>query len=280
MKIKSIAIIGLGLMGGSLAAACRKKFPKVRIFGISRNLSALRFARKKKWIHEGFTDLKMAAADADLIIICTPVDTFAKTMILLDQAAKRGAVVTDVGSVKGLMQSWVSKKKLKKIHFVGSHPMVGSHRRGIEAARPELYDKGLVFITPEKATNRTALKVVKSFWATLCPKIVILSAPEHDRIAAQISHLPHLLAACLVETVASQSLPFAGAGFKDTTRIAQGHPSVWLPIMMANQTQVGKALQAFEKELHKFKTALIKNDHKALFLLLQHSSQTRSQISL
>ena len=135
---KKIAIVGLGLMGGSLAAVCRKKFPKSRVVGITRRRSAIRGAIRKKWIHEGSTDLKRGIADADLIVLCTPIDTLPGLLEKVDRAAKPGAVVTDVGSFKSNIVRQIRKKNWKRIRFISAHPMMGSHEKGFSAARTNL----------------------------------------------------------------------------------------------------------------------------------------------
>ncbi|MBU9889426.1 MAG: prephenate dehydrogenase/arogenate dehydrogenase family protein, partial [Candidatus Omnitrophica bacterium] len=139
---KKIAIIGLGLMGGSLAAACRKRFPRTRIVGITRNPKALALAKKKKWIHEGTSDVAVGASGADGVVVCTPVGTYLPILKKIDRICEKYALVMDVGSVKASVAAEVNRVQWKNLFFVGCHPMVGSHDRGIEAASPDLYDGG------------------------------------------------------------------------------------------------------------------------------------------
>lgn len=273
---KTIGIVGLGLMGGSLAAACRKNFPKSRIIGISRDSSAVREAVSRKWIHAGGSDLKNLVSSCDLIILCTPVDTLKPMLEAIDLCAKSGAVVTDVGSVKGEICVWAAKQKFFNITFVGAHPMAGSHNRGIQAASAELYAGQLTFLIKGSGS---AYQGVKSFWNRISGRVIEVSAANHDKISAEISHLPHAVAACLVQSAASQSIPFAAKGFLDSTRIAQADPSIWIPIFLANRSEVLKALNTFEKQVKTFKKALSGRQISRLQAFLKQSSKVRSALT-
>lgn len=275
---KTIGIIGLGLMGGSLAGALRRRFPQTKILGVSRSASARNFALRKKWVHQASRDLTLLAS-ADFIILCSPVDVLTDPLKRLDSFARPGTVVTDVGSVKGEIEAWAGKQRFKNLAFAGSHPMAGSHKQGIEAADPSLYDQSLVFITKTRKTNPAALRKVKTFWKKLTPRIVSLSPETHDQIVAEISHLPHAVANCLVRAVGKRSLPFAAGSFRDTTRIAQSHPSIWLPIFLSNRKAVLKALNSFEKELKTFRSMLQKGRQIGLRALLADAAKKRGQIT-
>jgi prephenate dehydrogenase len=279
MKPKTIAIIGLGLMGGSLAAACRKKFPDSRVIGISRDAKALRVAKQKKWIHEGTKHLNEGVAGADFIIVCTPVDTLKPMLQKISRAAKKGALVTDVGSVKGEVARAAASLHSKRIQFVGAHPMTGSHERGISVARPDLYDHGFTFVIRGRGVSPAAFKAVKNFWKKISPKVADVTAEEHDRITGEISHLPHLAAVCLALTPQSKSFQHAGPGFSDATRIAQGHPSIWAPIFRANRRAILNALSRYEKNLRDFRKALGKSGG-GLAQILTGAAKRRRQISL
>lgn len=277
--MKTIAVVGLGLMGGSLAAACRKKFPQSRIIGISRDPGALRIAKQKKWIHEGFKDLKAGAANADFIILGTPVDTLKPLLLQIDRAAKPGTIATDVGSVKGELVRWASRTRFKNIQFVGAHPMTGSHERGIAVAQPDLYDHGFTFVIRARGVSDAAFQTVKKFWKKISPKIAVVTAEEHDQITGEISHLPHLAAVCLALMPSPKSLKHAGPGFLDATRIAQGHPSIWIPIFRANRRAVLQALGRYEKHLRDFRKAL-ETERGSLSKILTGAAKRRGQISL
>jgi prephenate dehydrogenase len=266
-------------MGGSLAAACRKRFRASRIVGISRDGRALRTALRNHWIHEGTSDLKKGIRAADLVVICTPVDTLKSMLQRIEKAAKPGTLVTDVGSVKGEIVRWAEKRRWKKITFVGAHPMTGSHERGIQVARPDLYRHGFTFVTRSRRNSARAVAAVKIFWKAISPRVVVISADEHDKITGEISHLPHLLAVCLTLTAHEKSLKHVGPGFLDATRIAEGHPSIWTPIFRSNRTAVRQALQRFQAQCRVFQKAL-QSPGRTLEKMLAQARSRRRQISL
>lgn len=275
---KKIAIVGLGLMGGSLAAACRRKFPAARITGITRNRKALALALRKKWIHEGTDDISKGARGADLVVICTPVDTYLPLLRKIDKVVKDCALVMDVGSVKGSVHKTIDRRNWRRLSFVGAHPMVGSHERGIEAACPGLYEQGTVILTCTKRTCSASFKTARKFWLRLAEKVVPLSPETHDKLVGEISHLPHALAVCLVQMASRNALPFAASGFRDTTRIAASSSSVWLPIFRANKKNILTGLACFEKELKRFKKILRSSDSTALSHYLETARKKRQTL--
>lgn len=275
---KKIAIIGLGLMGGSLAAACRKRFPKARIIGISRNREALALAKKKKWVHEATRLLKNGVRNADVIVLCTPVDSFLPYLKGIDKVCKQYALVMDVGSVKGSVLKQVNGCKWRNLSFVGCHPMVGSHERGIKAACPYLYDQGLVLLTKDSKTCPCSLKQAKQFWARFTRKVVELTPEAHDRFVGEISHLPHAVAVCLMHSVSEPALKFASTGFCDTTRIAASASSVWQPIFKANRKVLLVSLKKFERTLKNFKKNLQSSNSKGLLRFLDQAQRRRQTL--
>lgn len=290
--MKRIIIIGLGLIGGSLAAACRKKFPRARIIGVSRSRVALQTAGRNGWIHEGYRHAEQVFSGVGarfiapkgaingaptVVILCTPVGTLKDYLLRLDRIVPRGTVVTDAGSVKGFLVRWAERRKWKRIRFVGAHPMAGSHERGIEAAQPGLFKNSFAFVTPGRAV--VPLRIVKSFWKKICSRVVVLTPEQHDRITAEISHLPHLAASLLVANAAPRSLRFAASGFLDTTRVAQADPRVWLPIFAGNRREIRRTLKRLESALKRLGKALEKGDRPALRGLLERARVRRRALS-
>lgn len=272
---KKIAIIGLGLMGGSLAASCRKKFPRARIVGISRSREALALAKKKKWVHEATADVLAGARDADLMVLCTPVGTLLPYLKAIDRVCAKQALVMDVGSVKSSVLKEAGSWSWKNLSFVGCHPMVGSHRRGIKAVNPALYEGGLVILTRDRKTCPSAYREAKAFWRRFSSRIVELSPEVHDRFVGEVSHLPHAIAACLMHAVSAPALKVASTGFRDTTRIAAADSSIWQPIFSANRKVMIEVLGRFEKELAKFKKLLLVRDPKSFRNYLDQAQKTR-----
>jgi prephenate dehydrogenase len=275
---KKIVIIGLGLMGGSLAAACRKKFPKARIIGISRSREALALAKKKKWVHETTRDVSLGARGADLVVLCTPVDTFLPYLKAIDKVCAKGALVMDVGSVKVSVLKQAGSRHWKNLSFVGCHPMVGSHKRGVQAVNPVLYQGGLVLLTPDRKTCPSSYQRAKKFWQGFTSRIVELTPKVHDRLVGEVSHLPHAIAACLVRTVSAPALQVASTGFYDTTRIAAAASSIWQPIFSANRKVMFGVLSRFERELRTFKKLLQDRDPKKLIRFLDQAQRKRKAL--
>ena len=276
---KKIAIIGLGLMGGSLAAACRKKFPKAQIIGVSRSTQALTLASKKHWVHEATRDVLFGAEGADLVVLCTPVDTFLPYLKAIDKVCAKGALVMDVGSVKATVLKEVNARKWQNLSFVGCHPMVGSHRRGIDAVNPELYEKGLVLLTRDRKTCPAAYEKAKKFWQHFSSKLLELTPETHDKLVGEVSHLPHAIAACLMHTVSASALQVASTGFRDTTRIAAAASSIWQPIFMSNRKVMLGVLTRFERELRTFKKILQARDAKKLVRFLDAAQKKRQSLA-
>jgi prephenate dehydrogenase len=265
-------------MGGSLAAACRKKFPQARIVGISRSREALALARRKKWVHEVTRDVLLGARGADLVVLCTPVDTFLPYLKAIDKVCAKGALVMDVGSVKVSVLKEANSCSWKNLVFVGCHPMVGSHKRGIGAVNPALYQGGLVLLARDRKTCPCGYKKAKKFWEKFSSRIVELTPEVHDQLVGEVSHLPHAIAACLMHMVSAPALQVASTGFRDTTRIAASASSVWQPIFSSNKKVMIHALTRFERELGKFKKLLQIQDPKKLARFLDAARQRRQKI--
>lgn len=278
MKKKTIAIIGLGLMGGSLAVKCRKVFPSANIIGVSRSRNALAVAKRKKWIHHGTQDLKQAAFKADLVILCTPVHTFSDYLKQIDRHAKAGTLVTDVGSVKTSTQKLIKKKNWKNIHFISAHPMVGSHEKGIQAVKKDLYDAGYTFVIKTQKASPKALKAVVQFWKKVSPAVQVVSISEHDTLVSEMSHLPHLVAVSLVAGISPNALKASSSGFRDTTRIAMGNPAIWTPIFDGNRREILKSFRTFQRESARLMALIQAGKPEKLEKFLKKIAQKRAQI--
>ena len=251
---KKIVIVGLGLMGGSLAAAVRKKFPQSQVVGVARRKKTIHLALRKKWIHKGFLSIKESLGNADLVVICTPVDSTQSVLSEIERFATQSVLVTDAGSVKESLCLFAEKKKWKSVRFVGAHPMVGSHEQGIEHARADLYDEGLTIVTARR--SQKGFNAVFAFWKALSKQVRVMSPAEHDDRVAQISHLPHLISVCLMQTPDAGALAIAAAGFRDTTRLAAGPETVWAPIFSQNRKALSKAIKLFKQNLEQFESNL------------------------
>ena len=278
MPFRKVAIIGLGLIGGSLGLVLKKRFRGIEVMAISRSSAKIQLAVRRKAIDRGSTKPDKILPFADLIIICTPVSSIPSWITLAEKFAKPGTHVTDVGSTKAALIRWAERKKTHNIRFVGSHPMAGSHQSGMEYAQDSLFDGSLTFVTKTPKTDPAALKKITAFWKRISKRICVLSPSAHDKIVSEISHAPHALAAMMVLTAAPLSLPFAASGFLDTTRVAQGDPGLWRDIFEANRHFVLKNLKEKKRHLDRFIGFLAKNDTQAVHRWLQKASLTRRRL--
>lgn len=252
-----IAIMGLGLMGGSLGLALKARGYAGRISVYARRAETRAAAQSQGVADDVFADPVAAVRDADLVIYCTPILTIPDLVAQSRAGLKPGAILTDVGSTKAELAQQIAPLIADTgTCFVGSHPVAGSEQQGMEAARADLYESALVVVTPDAtAHTTTATEQVMHFWEALGASVKIISAIEHDRLMARTSHLPHLLATLLAVTAArdddTQRVgPYCGTGFRDTSRVADGSPDVWHDIVSTNSTAIAEELRAFRTGLN------------------------------
>lgn len=280
MKLfNKIAIIGVGLIGGSVGLAIKKKRAAGEVVGVFRRESTLKKALRRKAVDSGTLNLKIGVADADLIILASPVHLIPRLAKEATRYAKRGTLITDVGSTKQWIVSEVDKavKGSRGIRFVGSHPMAGSEQTGVEFAREDLLDGSPCIVTRTPRTNPKALKGIVKFWASLGAKVKVMSPKEHDRSVAFISHLPHLAAYSLAGAVPERDLAYAAEGFKDTTRVASSDPALWADIFLTNKKELIKASKAFEGYYKKVIKVLSKGDRPGMMKALQTAKAKRDK---
>lgn len=256
MQVRRLSIIGVGLLGGSIGLAARSALTNCHITGYGHRIETLRRAKQIGAIDEESLDLAAAVREADLTILCTPVGRFGEILAKMSQGLKPGSVVTDVGSTKESVVRDAGKLLPKGVHFVGSHPMAGSEKRGIDYARADLFQNALCILTPTRATDATALKALESFWQSLGMRLHRMSPAAHDLALAQVSHLPHALAASLVSIQSKEALSLAGKGFLDTTRIAGGDGALWRDIFHDNAPNMRKAIAQLRAALDHFESLL------------------------
>lgn len=237
----TIAVLGVGLIGGSIAKALRQN-PEYRVIGYDVREDFVDKALTNGVLSAGTTNLQLAAQDADIIIVATPVEQINELLYrLADLSLKQGAIVTDVGSTKLHIMSYASKLAEKGVTFIGGHPMAGSHKSGVDAANERLFENAYYVLTPGPTTTDEQLEKLKEILSYTNAKIVIMDAAEHDRVVGAVSHFPHILAAVLVNQVASYNHEsdwhqrLAAGGFRDITRIASSNPRMWRDVLLNNR---------------------------------------------
>jgi prephenate dehydrogenase len=274
MKFRKVAIIGTGLIGGSLALDIKRKGLAKEVVGFSRRKSSLLIAKKKGAIDRGSQDLRIVEG-ADLIIFATPVDSIISLGRKASGLVGKDVLVTDVGSTKKEIVTVLEKLFSR---YVGSHPLAGLEKRSINYACPGLFNNSLCVLTPTKNTDRLALSEVKSLWQKVGARIVVLSPGEHDRILSHVSHLPHAAAFSLINSIPRAFFKFAAGSLKDVTRIAASDNGIWEEIFLSNRENILKGIGCFEENLSELKTALKRKDRKALAAFFKKAKQKRDTL--
>jgi prephenate dehydrogenase len=256
MQPDRLSILGVGLLGGSIGLAVRDRLTNCQIIGYGHRLATLDRAQQMGAIDRGTTELGSAVTAADLVILCTPVGLFEEVLTGISPFLKPGVIVPDVGSTKASVVAQAHEILPKTAHFVASHPMAGSEKRGVEFARADLYQNALCIMTPTADTDEAALGAVEAFWRLLGMRTCRMSPADHDRTLAEVSHLPHAVAAALVAMQTPDAVRMAGKGFLDTTRIAGGDGGLWRDIFVDNAGNVRAALANLRATLDEFEGLL------------------------
>jgi len=276
-----LSILGPGLLGGSIGLAARHRKVAKRVVMWARRREAADEAYKVGAADEATNDLAKVVADAELVVLATPIGAMRALVDQLRPILPNGCVVTDVGSVKYPVVTALSDALAGKACFVGSHPMAGSEQSGIEAARRDLFDNTVCIVTPREDTDKAALQVVYDFWKSIGCSVKTLAPLEHDEIVARISHLPHVVAATVVNVVCNDGahpLNFVGPGFKDFTRIASGPFEMWTEICLENRVELGRALDQLIEELGKVRAAVENSDVVELRAMLKRAKHFRDEL--
>jgi prephenate dehydrogenase len=280
----TVAIIGVGLIGGSIGLALRERKLASRIVGIGRRTSSLQAALSRGCVTEISTSISEGVRQADLVVVCTPVEKIADHVTEAAAHCASGTIMTDAGSTKAEIvakaESGLAGKFPAHVPFVGSHPIAGSEKNGPEAASADLFDGRVVVITPTARTDPAATASIEQFWQALGARLIRMTPEEHDAIIARTSHLPHLVASALAATTPSngETLPLTGSGWADTTRIAAGDPELWRQILLANRGPTLNALADFETVLKAWRSALETANGPQLLALLQEGKLRRDAV--
>ncbi len=242
-----------------------------RVVGWDVDRAALEGARARGFVHEVADSPEGAAGD--VTVLAVPVRA------LRELAARaRGDVITDVGSTKVMPHQWAERQLDKRARYVGSHPVAGSEQKGVEFARDDLFYQARCVLTATQATDRAAVRSLKTFWSAFGCSIQVMDPVQHDRIFANISHVPHVLAAGLVNASDGDDMKFAGKGFLDSTRIASGPPTVWTDVLMANSENIANGIERTIAELQKLQTAIRSNAREEIERLLAAAQEKRSAL--
>ncbi len=276
--MRTLAIVGVGLIGGSIALAARARGAAERILGVDADFDALEIARKRCSLDDCYEDIASAARQADITIFCTPVDCIIEQALTAAACCPAGALLTDVGSTKATIVRQLNKLLPAKCRFVGSHPLAGSEKRGAGYAHERLLEGRVVVVTPTAQTAADVLDEAMAFWRTLGARVVQMTPENHDSALAMTSHLPHLIASALAGMLPISMRELTGTGFRDTTRVAAGDIAMWTAIFLNNREPILQALRDLSGALDPFRNALEAGDRAAIDTLLTQGKRNRDAL--
>lgn len=279
--MKTVAIIGMGLIGGSLGMAIKNKDLADKVIGVSRNIEHLKEAKSKEALDEYTIDIVEASRDADLIFVTTPISLIAPTVKTVAGIAKKGAIITDAGSSKAQIVNEIESSIPAEINFIGGHPMAGTDASGIYAATKFLFEGANYILTPTNRTNIEALKILNKFLEKLDVQILEMPPEKHDIVIAAISHMPLAIAVSLVNAIFDEKenkedmIKTASSGFRDTTRIAAGNVEMGKDMFITNKDAVLQMIGKFKKSLDDIEQAIKESNKDKIVTLLEKAKKLR-----
>ncbi|MGI9304119.1 MAG: prephenate dehydrogenase [Gammaproteobacteria bacterium] len=281
--IERLCIIGVGLIGGSLALALRRAGYVKHVVGTSRNEANLRKAVELGVIDDYTLEPARAVAHADVVVLAVPLGAVRTVCESIKDAMPRGAILSDAGSAKGCVVNDVHAAFGSSLaDFVPAHPIAGIEKNGVEAAFAELFDKRLTILTPLDSTSPTATDRITAMWEAAGSRVTVMEVAHHDQVLAATSHLPHVLAYGLVDSLArmedvDEIFQYAAGGFRDFTRIASSDPVMWRDVCLANRAAVSQMIERYQTDLETLARAIAAADGDTLLNIFQHAKQTRDQ---
>lgn len=273
--LKKVAILGVGLLGGSFGLAIRSRFPSVVVAGYSRSPESREIAVKMGAIHQASSNPKVVCESADLVVVATPVDSVSSMVIDASRWLDSAALIMDLGSTKKLIVESIEADSLASKLFVGAHPIAGGENAGAMHAKPDLFHQKTVILTPTPITDSRKLGQARQIWNSFESFVVEMTPGEHDDAIASISHVPHIIAAAMANTLPDHCQYLVGDGWLSTTRIASGDPKMWTAISMANQKAILKSLDSFTGGLGEFYEAIAKGDSGRIHEIFQRAKGCR-----
>lgn len=274
-----VTIIGVGLIGGSIGMALKKKRLAKEVIGLCHRRSTINLALRRKAIDKGTLNLKAAIKDADLIILATPIKSIIKLAHQIIKQMNNKCILTDVGSSKFEVVNTIERNLPNNIKFVPAHPLAGSEKKGVKFASSELFIKSVCILSPTKKIDVWAMRIIRKLWQSLGAEVKILDPLEHDDIISFISHLPHMLAFSLINSIPKRYLKFTTRGLQDSTRIAASDPLVWRDICLTNSNQIVKTIKIFELNLSRIKRLVRQKKARAILKIFQDAKTKREVLS-
>jgi len=283
MVINSVTIIGLGLIGGSLAKALKERSNIAEIKTVDINKQSINQALSEGYIAKGYTEINEDVCNSDLIFICTPVKSAIEYIKTLSGKVSDNCIITDVASTKSEIVNFVNSMDNPPC-FIGGHPMAGTEKSGFASSLSHLFENAYYILTPSIRTKKTDIEIMMDIIKDIGGIPVVTAADEHDYVAATISHVPHIIASTLVKLVEKSDSPdekmqtLAAGGFKDITRIASSSPDMWENIVLSNDQKIKGVLDAFVETLYEFKHHINNKDSKAINNYFKTAKQLRDSL--
>ncbi len=278
IRFKNVAIVGVGLIGGSIGVALRQRNLADKVIGIGRRQVSLRVARRVGAVTSTTIDLAKGVAEADLVVVCTPVGQIVEHVRAVAQHAPERTLITDAGSTKQTIVEALDGDLPRGCRFLGSHPLAGSEKTGASHADAELFDGRVAIITPTKNTETADYNTIEDFWQALGSVVVKMTADEHDRALSLTSHLPHVAASALAATIPESLFRLTGTGLLDTTRLAAGDPQLWVQILTQNRNYALSAIEQYGKNLAALHKALRDDNQNELERILTLGKKNRDAL--
>lgn len=274
LPLNKAAIVGVGLLGGSVGKALKERNLVAEVVGIGRNLESLDVATRLGAIDQATTDIAAGVAGCEVVVVCTPVDIVASQVVEIAAVVGSECLITDVASTKGAIVADIDSQISQPV-FVGSHPLAGDHRTGAEHSRADLFAGKCVVVTPGPTTPAELTRRCEDLWQALDANTVVMTPAEHDASLATTSHLPHMVASALALTTTKEVRALAASGWLDTTRVAAADAALWRQIFTSNRGPVLDAIDRFRHHLDALASSLEAEDDRQLEQLLAEGKQIR-----
>lgn len=281
LSLETIAVIGIGLIGGSFALDVQRKKLAKNILGYDHSQENCRTALKQGIVHHSFDQYGDSLKQADLVLLAVPVQSFSSVLSQIIPFLRSGTIITDVGSVKRPLLKLMKQPQYRSLRFVGGHPIAGSEKNGPASSHGSLFEGKKFILTPDETTDRQALAKVRHIWEQIGSRIIEMDPKSHDKIFAWVSHLPHLLAYASIKAISDSDTPeilnYSGAGLKDFSRIASSSPEMWADIFLENQQYLLPTLQSFNDTIQQLQHLIKVQDRQKLLSLLENAKSARDQ---
>jgi prephenate dehydrogenase len=274
-RLGTVAIVGVGLIGGSIGLALRARGLVREVVGIGRDPGKLETAKANGAIDRATSDFPQGVAGAEVVVVCTPVSQVAHDVRRAAEIVPASTLLTDAGSTKKLIVETVQRHPQAAALFIGAHPLAGSERTGVVNARADLFEDRVCVITPTPFAPKERIERARQFWRGLGCRVIAMSPIDHDEVVAYTSHLPHALSAALAGSVPAEWLPLAAGAFRDGTRVAGSDTMLWTAIFRDNRGPLLKALGTFQDRLSAFKYAVMTDDEEAIRRWWEDARQRR-----